>query len=185
MQPRSDPLFGVVGDCDVSCWQGIEPGVTAFEDALIRLNAVYGYFPIKDGCFAPPSPYCARYTWRSETLPQVTEMIVNHKTIEAIIVYPPGFSVGEALLSLSHFRAGFVGTSDPSTANGHFYFQALFDETRLSLLIAPDCTGSYFAMMQSPVRSISVNVPLPPVEQRDLARSFGEVRERWYRLCER
>jgi hypothetical protein len=181
-QPYHDPLRDDLNGCKISCWQGVEPGTSLATNAQERLNVDYGSEPSISSCFDPPSNFCNRLTWRSKDTLQTTEVMINHDRIQSILVFPPGFTLGEALLTLDSFNGGFYGASQASVENQHFYFQLVFDETRIGLSVTVACPTSYFVMMQTPISNMSVGTPTINTQQYFL-NSFSTVRRVGYQQC--
>jgi hypothetical protein len=182
-QPYDDPIQGYFSGCAISCWQGVEPGRSIGTASLHRLNAEYDSQPTISGCINLPSNFCTRFSWRSADSERSTEVLINHDRIQSITVYPPQFTLGEALLALGSFHAGFYGASQASVQKQRFYVQLLFDETRIGLSMTVTCPAPYFVLMQTAVSSMNVGTPTSNTQQYFL-NNFAAVRRRWYQLCQ-
>ncbi len=184
LEALNDRVIVNLGDCPAACWQGVEPGKTLSGDALRHLSALYGFPPNLSPCTDLLTNYCERYTWRSETPPgTTTQLTIVHDRIRSVVVSPPGFTLGEVILSLGTHYAGFSGASS-ALANRHFSFQLGFDETRLGLSLALPCPATYLALMQTPIANFSIGLPIPnPQRYYDLY-SFAAVRRVFFHGCE-
>ena len=183
MQPYNDPLLNDLSGCKVSCWQGVEPGFTIGTDSLQRLNLEYGSQPTISSCIDLPSNFCNRFSWRSPDAQRATEVMINHDRVQSVIVAPPGFTLGEALLALDSFHAGFYGASPATVESQRFNFQLVFDGTRIGLSMTITCPTSYFVMMRTPVRNLNVGTPTSNTQGYFL-NNFAAVRRIGYQQCE-
>jgi len=183
LQPYRDPVLDTLSGCRVACWQGVEPGLSIDKASLDHLNADYGSQPSVTSCIDMPSNFCNRFSWRSADALRATEVMVNHDRVQSIMVVPPGFTLGEALLALDSFHTGFYGASPATVDSQHFNFQLVFDQTRIGLSMTISCPASYFVMMQTPVRNLNVGTPTSNTQGYFL-NSFAAVRRIGYQQCE-
>jgi hypothetical protein len=185
MQPFGDHVSARFGDCNIPCWRGVKPGATPIEDAVTRLTAVNGSQPDRHPCSGTPITPCYHYTWRSGDQGLLSTDLEFHPGVyEVITAHTPGFTLGEALLTLDDMGVRFYGAYPGYEADQAFNFQLLFENSRLTLFTAAPCPGSYFTLMQTPLKSLNVNYPnLNMRYAPDL--SFAAIRRMFFQLCMR
>jgi hypothetical protein len=166
------------------CWKGVQPGSTAIEDAVIRLNTANGTLPTRHPCNGTPTSTCYHYTWRSlDDGFLSTDLEWQRGVYEAITAHAPGFTLGEALLAFEALGVRFYGAYPGYEADHEFNIQLLYENSRLVLYVAAQCPGSLYALMHAPVRSLGVNAPnLNMRYAPDL--SFAAVRRMYLQVCE-
>ncbi len=184
MQPYRDHVSPNFGDCAMPCWKGVQPGATPLQDMLTRLTDANGTEPARIPSSGTPTSPCIRFTWRSGAAGLIdTDLEFQRGVYEAITAYTPGFTLGEVLLSLDALEIRYYGAYPGYEANHEFNFQLLYDNSRLVLFTAAPCPGSFFALMQTPVKTLGVNAPSLNMRYApDL--SFAAVRRMFYQICE-
>jgi hypothetical protein len=168
--------------CAMPCWQGIEPGITGQNEALARIDAMMGFSALQVRCTLRSLVYCVRYTWMPHDVTErAAEMQFIPGQTEMVVIYNPGFTVGEALLTLDRLQVGFYGASEGFVANRRFHIQLLFADSRLALRAIAACPGSFLSLIQSPVRSVEVRssqiTSAPPLT------TFTALRQSFIHLC--
>jgi hypothetical protein len=181
-QSSSFSAFADFGGCAMPCWQGIQPGITGQLDALTRIDEVMGFPALQVRCTLRALTYCVRYTWMPQDVTaRAAEMQIIPGQTEAVVVYNPGFTVGEALLVLHDLHVDFYGASQGYLANERFYVQLLFADSRLVLRAVAACSGSYYDLIEAPVRSVEVRST--PIDTMPVLSSFVDLRQSFAQLC--
>ncbi len=183
LQPRENPAEADMVGCTMPCWKGIAPGSTSSDDALAVLNSSIGSAPFGDACFFPLSDACVRYTWTSPdgTIPYA-EMAIEQRQIEALIIYAPRFTLGDALLTLHSQRVGMDGAFPGFASNQQFYAQVFFANSRLILRASAPCPGTYLDLMETPIRAVEVDSPRLDVPMSAMT-SFAAMRQAFAQAC--
>jgi hypothetical protein len=174
--------FAEFDGCAMPCWDGIEPGVTEQSAALARIDAMMGFSALQVRCTLRSLVYCVRYTWMPQDVTaRAAEMQFIPGQTEMVVVYNPGFTIGEALLTLDRLQVGFYGASDGFVANHRFHIQLLFADSRLAFRAIAACPGSFLSLVHAPVRSVEVRsspiTTAPPIS------TFAALRRSFIHLC--
>src|SRR4051812_8356582 len=94
-----------IGRCATPCWNGIQPGITTKQVAVTRLTTSNGFDPVSPECYSPSMLPCELYRWRS---PQDVRTWTGIQTQRGVVINidakAPGFTLGEALLSLDNLK---------------------------------------------------------------------------------
>lgn len=181
-QPPNTFPEAEIGRCATPCWQGIQPGITTKQVAVTRLTASNGFDPVSPECYSPSMTPCELYQWHS---PENVQMWTGIQTERGVVVTidtkTPGFTLGEALLSLNNLHHSLY-----SFQLGHnldwLYLWLSFSDSSISVSAQSTCPNSFFAMMQTPIDTIAIQSP----DQNRLHEpmTFGVLRGMFYGLCE-
>ena len=182
-QPPPNPLPEIEGaPCTAPCWQGIQPGITPKETALTRLTAFKGFAPIRPMCYGPSVTPCENYHWVSpENVHIWTGLRTQHDLVLTVEAKTPGFTLGEALLSLDNLPHGFHTFQLGRNLNV-LYLWLSFSDASISVSAESPCPASFFTLMHAPVDTVTVQAPYDG--QQHIPVTLGRLRHAIYDLCE-
>ncbi|MBI1257981.1 MAG: hypothetical protein GC204_10955, partial [Chloroflexi bacterium] len=178
-QPQTQHAGDYFGDCALPCWQGVQPGTTRREDALARLSAVTGLYPVVTSCVSPVAAPCDLYRWMSpDQQTSYAGLFVERGDITGVVVFAPGFSLGEALLMLAPLSGADFG----AVANHEFYTQFFFAQSRIVVRAQVTCPGTFRQLLETP--AVSVEVQSPDLNTQYLpSMTLAAVHDVFYGLC--
>ena len=166
------------------CWQGVQPGVTSVDAALARINTAVGFAAYKEACFNPPSDACVRYRWSTPDDGKLsTEMEVGYGEIGAVMAWNPGFTLGDALLTLNDLHLTLYGAYQGEIQSGKFVSQLLFADSHLSVRAVTPCPGTYLDLIETPVNIVMVDSA--KMGTQSSLPSFAAVLRMFYESCAR
>jgi hypothetical protein len=171
-----------IGRCATPCWQGIQPGITTKQVAVNQLTSANGFDPVSPECYSPSMLACELYQWPS---PENVRIWTGIQTQRGIVVNvdakAPGFTLGEALLSLKNLHHGLY-----SFQLGHnldwMYLWLSFSDASISVSAQSTCPTSFFAMMQTPIDTVAIQSPNRNRLHEPM--TFGGLRRLFADLCE-
>ncbi len=183
VQPPNTLPESEIGRCATPCWNGIQPGFTTRQVALTELTASKGFDPVSPECFSPSLQPCELYQWRS---PENVKIWTGIQTQRGVVINidakAPGFTLGEALLSLDLMDHDLY-----SFQLGHnldwLYLWLSFSDASISISAQSTCPNSFFAMMQTPIDTVAIQSPSRARLHEPM--TFGLLRRMYYDLCEK
>ena len=182
--PYQRPVSGLDScDGDGLCWDGVQPGVTSEADALARIDTHNSGLRMEAPCYAPHPDTCQNFTWSPPGNPIVyTELQVVSGQISEIVAYNPGLTLGETLLLLEDLHT-FPDGADPGfVEDKQFYIQLIFDKSRLIVEALASCQGTYYDLLQTPVRTLELDSANNSTHYVPIS-TFAAMRRLFYQAC--
>ena len=180
-QPPDPRLDADFGGC-AACWQGVQAGVTLRPQASALLSAAMGVPPIQPPCFSLSDAACGTLLWISpRDSANRTQIQFDQDTAQTIFNQSPGFTVGDALVTLDRLHQQLYDVA-AGFQRSTLFLQVTFARASLTLSATVLCPADYTALLWTPVDLVVVQ---PPASSGSLApTSLAFLRRAFARLCQ-